>query len=65
VDVEGVRGAMEEALALEPSELERMGSLGRTLVRDRYTWEAVADRSVELYRWLLGRGEQPHFVRTD
>jgi glycosyltransferase involved in cell wall biosynthesis len=65
VDVEGVRGAMEEALALEPSELERMGSLGRTLVRDQYTWEAVADRSVALYRWLLGRGEQPHFVRTD
>lgn len=64
-DVNSVRGAMEDALALEPPELERMGSRGRALVADRYTWEAVAERSVALYQWLLGRGAQPHFVRTD
>jgi glycosyltransferase involved in cell wall biosynthesis len=62
VDVASLRAALADAIALPPASLREMGERGRNLVRERYTWEAVANDAVALYEWLARRGERPSFV---
>ena len=38
----------------DPVTAVRMGAAGRTRVLERFTWPAIADRTVEVYRSLLG-----------
>jgi alpha-maltose-1-phosphate synthase len=38
----------------DPERARRMGQAGRRRVLDRFTWPVIADRTVELYRSLLG-----------
>jgi alpha-maltose-1-phosphate synthase len=40
-------------LVADPDRAREMGAAGRRRVLDRFTWSAVADRTVELYRRLL------------
>ena len=40
-------------LAADPGEAERMGLAGRARAVDEFGWDAVAARTVELYRSLL------------
>jgi len=51
--VRALAGRIEELLA-DPALAERMGAAGRERVLERFTWPAIADRTVELYRSLLG-----------
>jgi len=44
------------ALLADPSRAERFGAAGRARVLDRFTWPAVAGRTLELYRRLVARG---------
>ncbi|WP_026048807.1 glycogen synthase [Actinomyces timonensis] len=41
---------MDEALA------RRMGQAARTRVEEHFSWEAIAQRTMEVYRWVLDRG---------
>jgi hypothetical protein len=43
-------------------ELEEMGGIGRTLIREQYTWDIVAAQTLQLYRWVCGDAIQPEFV---
>ncbi|MDQ1392377.1 MAG: alpha-maltose-phosphate synthase, partial [Acidimicrobiaceae bacterium] len=42
------------ALVLDPDTARRFGEAGRQRVLDRFTWPAVAARTVDLYRKVLG-----------
>ena len=47
---------MNRICTMSTSQLEAMGSAGRQHVRRRYGWDAIADRTLEVYRTaLLGR----------
>ena len=39
-----------------------MGQNGRQLVEENYSIQAVAMQMIELYGWVLGKGEKPEFV---
>ncbi len=58
--VAGLRAAM----ALTDDERWAMGERGRDYVR-RFNWDASAAQTLALYRWVLGRGERPDWVRVD
>ncbi|HUT53021.1 MAG TPA: glycosyltransferase [bacterium] len=62
IGVEPLVNAMREALELDPSELRAMGGRGRTLVEEKFTWEACARKMVEIYKWALGGGARPEDV---
>lgn len=57
--------AISDAAQHSVSELVAMGRRGRALVSDGYTWRQVAQKTVCLYTWLLGRGDRPAFVKVD
>lgn len=56
--------AHELAGFLGTAEAERtqMGRQGRRLVQERFSWDVVAPRMVEVYRWLVGGGGRPGHV---
>jgi glycosyltransferase involved in cell wall biosynthesis len=47
-------GAAIAELLSDPDRIERMGAAGRERVVDRFTWAACAERTVEVYREVLG-----------
>ncbi|HYW23201.1 MAG TPA: glycogen synthase [Terriglobales bacterium] len=49
----GLAARMEELLD-DPALALRMGTAGRARVLEKFTWPAIADQTVELYRSLLG-----------
>lgn len=48
-EVEPMAAKMRELLA-DPSRLRAMGEAGRQLVSEHYSWDAITDRLIELYR---------------
>jgi glycosyltransferase involved in cell wall biosynthesis len=54
--------ALEDALRRTAGDLEAMGERGRRLIERRYTWDRIGAQIVEVYEWLLGRGNQPGCV---
>lgn len=42
-----------------------MGKNGLELVKNNYTWDCIAEKTIMLYKWLLEGGEKPKFVHLD
>lgn len=61
-NLEGVRGALEELIALPEAERAAMGSRGRAVVERDHRWEAIAVNYAAVYRWMAGRGSRPDCV---
>ncbi len=53
---------LRDLLSLSETERRQMGRKGRALVEQHYTWEISAQKTVQLYHWLLGGGPHPDFV---
>jgi glycosyltransferase involved in cell wall biosynthesis len=56
--------ALGVAMSLTDDERWAMGERGRAYVR-RFAWEVIAGQTLDLYRWVLGRGDRPAGVRVD
>ena len=54
-----------ELYEMNEDELSQMGENGYKLMQSKYTWDSIADKTVELYHWLLGEGDKPEFVHLD
>lgn len=54
--------ALREATQSPPAALAAMGQRGRQLITERYTWPIAAQKTLELYAWLLGRAPRPDCV---
>lgn len=64
-NTEGLAAALGESAAMDQAGLGEKGRRGRDLVASSFTWASLAKHSLDLYRWLLGRGDKPDFVLTD
>ena len=64
IGVDPLVHALREAMALSDDERRAMGRRGRDYVR-RFDWNGIAQQTIDVYRWMLGRGSQPDCVRTD
>lgn len=62
---EGIVEALQHMLELSNSQLKAMGQHGHELVKSQYRWEIQAQKTSELYAWLLGQQGKPEFVITD
>ena len=60
--VDDTERGLRELLSMSRSELAGMGQNARTLIESAYTWESVAQKMLDLYRWLAGGGAPPSFV---
>jgi glycosyltransferase involved in cell wall biosynthesis len=60
---EAIAGALRKATALDPDERTAMGTRGRRLVEEQYSWPGVAEEMTAAYRWLLGEGSRPASIQ--
>jgi glycosyltransferase involved in cell wall biosynthesis len=65
VSARAIADALVDAATRPAAELRAMGERGRALVRSRYVWSIVAERSLVLYKWLRGDTARPDFVVVD
>lgn len=62
ISVEGIAGALQDALRRPQCRLGEMGLRGKQLVSEKYTWPQIAGQTLALYDWLLSRGTKPTFI---
>lgn len=62
ISVDAIFHALQEATALSADELRMMGKRGRSLVEERYSWQAIGRDMLRAYEWLLGKEEMPDTV---
>ena len=59
---ESVARVIDVIVEKSPAELLAMGMRSRELVLEKYEASKVAAKMLQLYSWLLGKGEKPDFV---
>ena len=62
VGVDPLAQALRQAVSLPRDELRQMGLRGRRLIQNHYAWEPSARKMVEVYEWMIGRGQKPDCV---
>jgi glycosyltransferase involved in cell wall biosynthesis len=50
--------ALRIALAKPDEELDAMGLRGEAWVREAFSWDSIGRQMADVYRWVLGRGNQ-------
>ncbi|MBX3437495.1 MAG: glycosyltransferase [Planctomycetaceae bacterium] len=63
-DVESTADGLARLLEMSDAERQQMGERGRQLIERGFTWDRVAKKTLELYRWTLSGGPSPDFVAT-
>lgn len=58
-------GVLKDAMNLPDAEREAMGERGRAWMARDFAWEGIAAKMEAAYRWILGEGGQPDWVRRD
>ena len=48
-------------LAMDPARVRRIGDRASRRAHTQFTWTAKAAQVVEVYRWVLGERDRPHF----
>ena len=54
--------AIEDALSLRAETLYEMGQRGSREVYERFDYQSIAKKNVELYTWILEGGTPPSFI---
>jgi glycosyltransferase involved in cell wall biosynthesis len=52
-----------QAMTMTRHELQKMGDRGRNWMANEYSWEEIGRKLSETYKWLLGGGESPVWVK--
>lgn len=55
--VQGISGALIEAMQCDAGELTKMGQRGRQLVIDKYSWDTIGATALEVSGWLLDKSQ--------
>ncbi|MBQ0049890.1 MAG: glycosyltransferase [Bacteroidales bacterium] len=63
LSVENLKQALKEALNMPTKELYQMGQNASRLVFENFNYRNVAQRTYELYTWILEGGKKPSFVQ--
>lgn len=65
-NVDAFAKVIGEAMSKSRVELDRMGARGREWMRQEFSWNMIAERMYETYRWLADKSRPiPSWVRVD
>lgn len=65
IGVGPLREALGQAMSSSDSKRAEMGKRGRALIKEKYSWPKIAGQMIDVYRWLLVKGNKPDCVRID
>jgi poly(glycerol-phosphate) alpha-glucosyltransferase len=61
-DVQSISVGLKDLFSMPDSELQAMGTRGRQLVEQRFSWKMIAHQMKQVYDWLVGGGVEPECV---
>lgn len=61
-DVDSLATALTHSTSMNDDALATMGANGRQYVQRGYSWDAAGQSTLDVYRWLLGKGPMPSSV---
>ncbi len=64
-EVESIKGGLETLFSMTDAERQELGSNGRKLVAERFSWPKIGEEMRTVYEWILGGGPPPASVVTD
>jgi len=64
-DADSIFQGLEKLNGLTEPELESMGSKGRKLVEQKFTWPMIAENMHQVYEWCLHGGDLPDCMELD
>ncbi len=64
-DTESIAQGLDTLFSMAASDLQSMGSNGRTLVEEKFTWKSVAARMREVYDCMLNHSPMTECLRFD
>lgn len=62
VGAENIAAALRDATSRSPEELCAIGSRGRRLVAEKYSWEQATAKMQEVFAWLAGKRDLPAWM---
>ncbi|MEI7502652.1 MAG: glycosyltransferase [Paludibacter sp.] len=65
INTQAISAALRESVNMSSSDLKRMGGNGKKLISNKYIWPQLAQKTIHLYDWLLGKEDKPDFVYID
>jgi glycosyltransferase involved in cell wall biosynthesis len=63
IGLEPLIAAFEEAFDLPTNHLRLMGEKGRRWIANEFSWSTLAERMLDVYKWVLGNGPRPDCIR--
>lgn len=64
IGIKPLEKAMVGCFSMSNKERERMGSRGKKIVKEKYTWDKIAVKMKKVYEWVLDQRKKPNFVYT-
>lgn len=61
-DISSIARTIYDAITLDEIQRQQMGQNGYAIINRNFSFLSVARKMTELYGWLLGENEKPHFV---
>ena len=61
--VESIAQGLDSLFSMSDADLKEMGARGKELVRQKFTWQTVAEEMKQVYDWMLGGGAPPSCVK--
>lgn len=58
----GIKNGILQILQSSEEELKQMGLRGKKLIEEKYLWSSSAEKSIELYQWMVNGGENLPFI---
>lgn len=59
---ERIAEGIEKLFTMGEADRNIMGSNGYVLVKNKFSWDNIAQQTIRLYEWILTGGEKPEFV---
>lgn len=64
-DPQSIAAGLVKLFEMSDGERIEIGNNGYNLVKREYTWDGIADKTLQLYYWMLNEGDKPGFVYLD
>ena len=58
----GIKTSIMKLLLMTDHELELMGLRGKKMIEKKYMWSIAAKKTIELYKWMIKKGQKPDFI---
>ncbi|MFC1761268.1 glycosyltransferase [Planctomycetota bacterium] len=56
---------LEEVLPYTADNLKNIGAVGTQVAKEKFSWDAIANDMLSVYKWMMGKAEKPNCVYLD